>query len=100
MGKSAAGDLLRARGIHVLDTDQLAREVVEPGQPALAEIQAAFGSEFVGPDGRLRRDLLARRVFADPEARKQLEAIVHPRIRKLWLAAVGTWRSQIGRAHV
>ena len=96
MGKSAAGDLLRVRGVQVLDTDEVARELVEPGRPALAEIQAVFGSEFVGPDGRLRRDLLARRVFADPEARKQLEAILHPRIRKQWAEAVAVWRSRIG----
>ena len=96
MGKSAAADLLRARGVQVLDTDELARELVEPGQPSLAEIQAVFGAEFFGPDGRLRRDLLARRVFADPEARKQLEVILHPRIRKQWIEAVGVWRSRIG----
>jgi dephospho-CoA kinase len=100
MGKSAVGDLLRARGVQVLDTDQLARELVEPGLPALAEIQSTFGSEFVASDGRLRRDLLARRVFADAEARKKLEAILHPRIRTLWAEAVRSWRSQAGeRGH-
>jgi dephospho-CoA kinase len=93
MGKSACAQLLRARGVPVVDTDDLARDVVEPGQPALTEVQRVFGSEFVGPDGRLRRDALARRVFADAAARRQLETILHPRIRKLWLAQAQTWRA-------
>jgi dephospho-CoA kinase len=92
MGKSACAKLLQQRGVPVIDTDELAREVVEPGQPALAEIQALFGADLVGPDGRLRRDRLARRVFGDPAARRSLESILHPRIRELWLeraAALG-----------
>lgn len=84
MGKSACTQLLRSRGLPVIDTDELARDVVEPGQPALMEIQRLFGSEMLGPDGSLRRDALAQRVFASPEARRQLEAILHPRIRQLW----------------
>jgi dephospho-CoA kinase len=94
MGKSACGQLLRSRGVAVVDTDDLAREVVEPRQPALAEVQAVFGPAVVGPDGRLRRDELARRVFTQPAARKQLEDILHPRIRELWRAQVETWRGQ------
>jgi dephospho-CoA kinase len=94
MGKSAADQLLRDRGVAVVDTDLLAREIVEPGQPALAEVQALFGPELIGPDGRLRRDELARRVFADPAARQQLEAILHPPIRSLWRAQVETWRAE------
>ena len=94
MGKSACTTLLRTRGIPVIDTDDLARAVVEPGQPALSEIQRLFGPALVDSEGRLRRDLLARRVFADPEARKQLEAIVHPPIRALWRAQVESWRAQ------
>jgi dephospho-CoA kinase len=93
MGKSASAQLLRSRGVLVVDTDDLARQVVEPGQPALAEVQAAFGSEIVGPDGQLRRDELARRVFADPAARKRLEDILHPRIRALWRVQVENWRA-------
>jgi len=85
--------LLRARGLPVVDTDDLARQIVEPGQPALVEIQNAFGAEVIGPAGRLRRDILARRVFAEPAARQQLEAILHPRIRVLWRAQVQTWRA-------
>ena len=91
MGKSAAADLLRSRGVPVVDTDDLARQVVEPGQPALAEVQQAFGPEMVGLDGRLLREELARHVFADPAARKRLEAILHPRIRILWRTQVEAW---------
>jgi dephospho-CoA kinase len=94
MGKSTSAQLLRSRGILVVDTDDLARQVVEPGQPALAEIQAAFGPEIVGPDGQLRRDELARRVFADPAVRQQLEGILHPRIRARWRAQMKRWRGE------
>jgi len=92
MGKTAAERLLRERGVPVVDTDVLARQVVEPGQPALDEIQRAFGSEVIDTDGRLRREELARQVFGDSEARQQLEAITHPRSRELWQTQVGTWR--------
>jgi dephospho-CoA kinase len=94
MGKSAAADLLRRRGLPVIDTDDLARQVVEPGQPALAEIQKLFGSDVVGPDGHLRRDELARAVFPSSEKRRQLEAILHPRIRQLWHAQIDAWRAE------
>jgi dephospho-CoA kinase len=94
MGKSTAAQLLRSRGAAVVDTDDLARQVVEPGQPALAEVREAFGAEIVGPDGRLRRDELAWRVFADPAARQRLEALLHPPIRALWRAQVETWRAE------
>jgi dephospho-CoA kinase len=94
MGKSAADSLLRQRGVAVIDTDLLARELVEPGQPALAEIRQSFGAEVLGPDGRLDRGELARRVFAEPEARRRLEEILHPRIRRLWKAQVQGWRAE------
>lgn len=93
MGKSACAGLLRARGVPVVDTDNLAREVVEPGQPALAEVARLFGPEVLAPDGRLRRDVLAARVFADPLARRKLEAVLHPPIRRLWRAQAETWRA-------
>lgn len=92
MGKSACASLLRDRGVPVVDTDVLARQIVEPGQPALAEVVAAFGADVVGPDGRLRRGDLARRVFADPAARRHLEGILHPRIRALWHSQIDAWR--------
>jgi dephospho-CoA kinase len=94
MGKSAAAQLLGARGVAVVDTDELARRVVEPGQPALEQVLRVFGPGFLAPDGSLRRFELARRVFADPAARKQLEAILHPPIRALWRAQAALWRNQ------
>lgn len=93
MGKSACAELLRERRIPVIDTDQLAREIVEPGEPALVEIGTVFGHDLIGPDGRLRRDLLARKVFGDSNARRTLEGILHPRIRHLWQQQVKAWRA-------
>jgi dephospho-CoA kinase len=94
MGKSTAARLFRSRGTAVVDTDDLARQVVEPGQPALARICEVFGTEIIGVDARLRRDELARRVFADPQARRRLEEILHPPIRDLWRAQVESWRAE------
>jgi dephospho-CoA kinase len=94
MGKSTAAEFLRTRGACVVDTDELARQLVQPGQPALAEIQAEFGKKVIAPDGRLRRDELARIVFADAAAREKLEAMLHPRIRERWLAQVEIWRKE------
>ena len=91
MGKSAAASLLAEQGVPVIDTDGIAREIVEPGQPALQEVVKAFGPDVLDPQGRLRRDELARRVFPDPAARQRLEEILHPRIREAWLAQVGRW---------
>ena len=79
-GKSAVAAELRARGAAIVDADQIARQVVEPGQPALAELVARFGSTILGADGRLDRKALADRVFADPGARADLNRITHPRI--------------------
>lgn len=81
-GKSALTDRLAARGLPVVDADHVARELVEPGQPALDEIRAAFGDAVLDADGRLQRRVLRERIFADPEARRRLEVILHPRIRE------------------
>ena len=94
MGKSACAQLLQGRGALVVDTDDLARRVVERGQPALAELQSAFGAEIIGADGQLKRDELAQLVFADVGARKKLEGILHPPIHELWRAQVETWRAE------
>ncbi len=67
-------------------------------QPAWLELQELFGRAIVGPDGRVRRDELARQVFANRKRRQQLEAIVHPRIRERWLAQVESLRAA-GRNH-
>ncbi len=94
MGKSTAASLLEHAGVSVVDTDDLARTVVEPGQPAMAEIREAFGPEVVAGDGNLRRDVMAKMVFGDEAKRRQLEGILHPRIRELWLKQVAQWREE------
>ncbi len=93
MGKSTAADWLRAQGVSVVDTDALAREVVEPGQPALEEIQRAFGARFIDATGHLRRSELARVVFSDAVALRLLEGILHPRIRVAWRLQAESWRT-------
>jgi len=80
-GKSMVAQMFAQLGAAVVDADQLAREVVEPGQPALQEIAATFGPEVLLPDGRLDRPRLAGIIFADPAERAKLDAITHPRIR-------------------
>jgi dephospho-CoA kinase len=89
-GKTAVSDRFAQRGVPVIDTDQLARELVAPGQPALAEIVAEFGTDCLDADGHLHRARLRERVFADPAARRRLEAILHPRIRALVRERVAT----------
>lgn len=81
-GKSTVSALLAELGLPVVDADKLAREVVEPGQPALAEIRRAFGPGVIAPDGTLDRAALARLVFRDEGARRRLEGIIHPRVRE------------------
>ena len=91
MGKSTVAVMLGQHGVRVVDTDIVARQVVEPGQPALAEIVAAFGPEMLDEQGRLRRDRLAALVFSKRRLRQQLEAILHPRIRQAWQAQAAQW---------
>lgn len=79
-GKSTAAAFFAEAGARVIDADQLARRVVEPGRPALAAIVTAFGPAVLRPDGALDRDALAARVFGDDGARCRLNAIVHPRV--------------------
>ena len=85
-GKSTVAGLLVARGAVVVDADAIARMVVEPGRPALAELVEAFGAEILQPDGSLDRGALAERAFVSDETRKQLEAITHPAIATEFLA--------------
>ncbi|TFV66754.1 UNVERIFIED_ORG: dephospho-CoA kinase [Bacillus sp. AZ43] len=80
-GKSTVSRLLAARGAVIVDADVIAREVVAPGSPGLAQVVEAFGDGVVGPDGALDRPALAAVVFADPEARRRLDGIVHPLVR-------------------
>ncbi|MCL8250266.1 dephospho-CoA kinase [Aeromicrobium fastidiosum] len=82
-GKSTVSALLAAHGAVVIDYDRLAREIVEPGRPALAEIAARFGDGVIGADGTLVRPALGSIVFGDPEALADLNGITHPAIRDL-----------------
>lgn len=95
-GKSMVASMFTQLGADVIDADQLAREVVEPGQPALKEIATAFGTDILLPDGRLNRGKLARIIFADPVARGKLNAITHPRIRERMDAEITARRSRPG----
>jgi dephospho-CoA kinase len=82
-GKTTVARLFEALGVPVIDTDVLAREVVAPGQPALGQIAARFGTSVLLPDGSLDRAALRAIVFADPAARADLEQLTHPAIRAL-----------------
>ena len=79
-GKSTVSGYLRDQGFAVIDADQIAREIVEPGKPLLAELSKAFGSEIIQEDGALDRKGLAAIVFSDPEKRRMLDQIMHGRI--------------------
>jgi len=80
-GKTTVADLFADLGVPVIDTDLIAREVVEPGQPALAKVVEAFGRDVLDAEGRLDRRRMRERIFGDPDARLRLEAILHPAIR-------------------
>ena len=80
-GKSTVANLFAAHGVPLIDTDLIARDVVEPGQPALAAVAQAFGSGVLDSDGRLDRRRLREIIFRDAAARTRLEAILHPAIR-------------------
>lgn len=97
MGKSTVASLLAQRGVAVVDTDELARGIVRPGEPAVEEIRSAFGPAVFGAAGELNREALAAIVFPDEIARKKLEAILHPRIQQLWQTQLAAWRKE-GRA--
>ncbi|CCE75676.1 dephospho-CoA kinase [Clavibacter nebraskensis] len=82
-GKTVVADRLAELGAVRIDADRLAREVVEPGTPALVEIARRFGPGVIAPDGSLDRPALGAVVFQDPDARRDLEAITHPAVRAL-----------------
>jgi dephospho-CoA kinase len=91
-GKSTVAKFFAALGVPIIDTDQVAREVVEPGQPPLERLVERFGPTILTPDGHLDRPKLREIVFSDPKARADLEALTHPAIGsavQAWSAAAG-----------
>jgi dephospho-CoA kinase len=82
-GKSTVAAILQQLGTAIVNADELAREVVQPGTPGWKEIVDSFGADVLQPDRTLDRQKLRNIVFNDPEARKKLEAVIHPRVRAL-----------------
>ena len=80
-GKSTVAEMLRAHGLQVVDADQIARDIMEPGSPVLDDVAAVFGADLIGSDGALDRAGLAARAFASEEQTQKLNAITHPAIR-------------------
>ena len=87
-GKSTVAHMLSELGAPIIDFDRIARTVVEPGKPAFKEIVAHFGRQVMGPDGTLDRKRLSDMVFSDPEKRKTLEGMTHPRILDTFMRKV------------
>jgi len=81
-GKTLVSDEFAKLSVPVIDTDVIAHDIVEPGQPALKEIESIFGSDIIGANGYLKRPELRALIFSDPDARKKLESILHPMIRQ------------------
>jgi dephospho-CoA kinase len=92
-GKSTVAGLFSSRGVPVLDADQLTRQLVRPGEPALAAITALFGNDCLQQDGTLDRAWMRRKIFSDPASKQQLEAILHPAVRQCMEAWVGAVQS-------
>ena len=86
-GKSTVAEAFRQRSVPIYDADLVARDLVQPGQPALAEIAVAFGGEMLTPSGELDRRRMRERVFADIGERRRLESILHPKVRDVLLAS-------------
>ena len=91
-GKSTVADLLARHGAVVIDADDLARRAVDPGTPGLTQVLERFGPDVLSSDGTLDRNALARVAFADDGARRDLEAIVHPEVARLFTKAVEPYR--------
>ncbi len=86
--------MLAKNGISTVDTDDIARQVVAPGTPALQAISKIFGANALNPDGTLNRAHLADIVFQNPQARLQLEDIIHPKIHQAWLGLLHQWETE------
>ncbi|MBR9858667.1 MAG: dephospho-CoA kinase [Gammaproteobacteria bacterium] len=92
-GKSTVADFFAELGVDIVDADIIAREVVAPGEPALAAIAARFGPEIIAKDGSLDRRELRQRVFANPADKDWLNALLHPLIRERMISACAAARS-------
>jgi len=92
-GKSLLSDEFARQGVTVIDTDNIAHQIVEPGQAALREIESAFGPAIIDSGGKLKRRYLRDQIFSNPGARKKLESILHPRIRQAAARAIAKARS-------
>lgn len=90
-GKSTVATMLKNKGYAIVDADEIARQVVEPGSPVLSEITEVFGQEVLKADGSLDRELLGHRIFTNEEERKKLNAIMHPAVRKEMLRQKDEW---------
>ncbi|HNW28995.1 MAG TPA: dephospho-CoA kinase [Spirochaetota bacterium] len=88
-GKSAVASMLADMGAHIIDTDLIAREVVEPGQPALRDIEDYFGKDVINPDGTLNREKVRDQIIRDPEKRSRLNSFTHPRINQIVMERIG-----------
>ncbi len=93
-GKSRVAERFLARGLPVIDADELAREVVLPGTDGLRAVAAEFGVEVIGADGALDRQRLGAAVFSDATRRERLNALLHPRIRRLYAERVAALRER------
>jgi dephospho-CoA kinase len=93
-GKSTVAAILEQLGAVVVDADAIAREVVEPGQPALEEIRREFGAEYLTVDGALDRGRMAATVFADPVRREALNRIIHPRVIERMRSEIARFEAQ------
>src|SRR5688572_9570263 len=93
MGKSASSEFFKNHGATIIDTDIIARDVVQPGEPALNRIPNEFGGKVFSEDGSLDRKKLAALMFSDPGKKTALEAIVHPIIRQRWHEKVEALRT-------
>lgn len=92
-GKSTVSAMLRRKGFPIVDADEIARLVVEPGSPVLLEICRQFGEDIVNEDGALNREKLGGRIFGNDEERQKLNGIIHPAIRQEMLRQKDEWLS-------
>lgn len=99
-GKSTVAARLAAHGCDVIDADAIAREIVEPGEPALAELAERFGPDVLNDDGTLDRAALAERAFSDDAARADLERITHPRVAARIAEWIATVAARVPQGHL